>query len=172
MRLTTRLGLAVAVVLAAACKQVTQEITEVQRTAIADTVKAAHRALFASVSTRNTDSVMSFLVADDRLTWVESGMIYPSRDSVVRAVRSFFGGMRAVTVTSAEPKVMVLGRSAAVLTTTFRESFTDTAGATQQVTGAWSAVYHRTPSGWKIVQGHESYPVPMATPAAAPRRRS
>jgi len=170
VRRFSRLIIAGAVVLASACRPAPKTLTEAQRTAIADTVRAEHEALWASFPRLNVDSTMAFYVSDDRLTVAELGMIYPSRDSVVRSIRAAWAGFSSISATPAVPRIMVLGPDAAVLTTTYVGSFTDTAGMTGEVRGAWSAVYHRTPDGWKVVQTHESMPVPVPPRAGARRR--
>jgi len=143
---------------------------DAQRSAIADSVRMAHRALFAATQSRNVDSIMSYFTGE--AGFAEAGMLYPSRDSLVNAARNFFGGTRSVAVTTAEPVIVVLGPNAAALATTFRESVVDTAGHTIDISGAWSAVYRREAGRWMVVQAHESFPVPAPTQAPAPRRRS
>lgn len=170
MKLLSALMLFSVAMLGTACTPAPAPMTDAQRTAIVDGVRAAHEALWASFPRLNVDSTMAFYVADDRVTVAELGMIYPSRDSVVKAIRAAWAGFRSISATPAEPRIMVLGPNAAVLTTTYVGSFTDTAGMTGEVRGAWSAVYHRSPDGWKVVQTHESMPVPAPSRAGARRR--
>jgi uncharacterized protein (TIGR02246 family) len=158
-----------AAALACACKPAT-EMTDAQRTAIGDSVSAAYHALFASVATRNVDSILAFYAPGDAWVAAELGMVYPSSDSVRAAFRSFFGGLRAVEMTPDAPRVQVLGPTAAVATATFHGTATDTTGVTQELRAAYSAVYERRAEGWKIVQTHESVSMPAPPPAPARRR--
>lgn len=170
MRIRFAVRLAAAAALAGACQPATQEMTEAQRTAVADSVRATNAALWALFPTGNVDSVMSYYVADQRLTVAELGMVYPTRDSMIAAARAFWGGIRSATVNGAEPAITVLALNAAVVTEAFEGTLTDTTGATMPIRGVWSGVYEHTGAGWKIVQSHESWPAPAPAPAPARRR--
>ena len=164
----SRFLLAGAAAVVAACQPAA--LSDAQRSEIADGVKAAHHALFASVTTRNADTVMSYFLPDDRLTWAMNGSVFPSHDSIMRTARAYFAAARSMTMTSAEPKITVLGPDAAALTTTFRESVTDTSGHTDQMTYAWTAVYQRELGAWKVMSVHESLLAPPPAPAVVRRR--
>lgn len=141
-----------------------------QRREIRDSVLAANNRLWAAIPSRNVDSILAFFSAD--VVFADVGIVFPTKDSLAAASRPMLATARTITVTSAEPRMVVLGNESASLTTTFRESITDTAGATTVYTGAWTAVYLHQRGRWMIVQAHESQPIPEPqAPAHPPRRR-
>lgn len=169
MRLRSGLALAAAAMLGAAC-QANREMTDAEREAVVDSVKAAHQALFATVPSRNVDSIMAFFVGPDRLTWADEGVVF-SYDSLMQVIRTTLGSFRSLTLTSGQPKITVLAPDAAVLTTTFDETaIIDTIGTTIHLKGAWTAVYQHLDNRWLIGTVHESLPAPEPAPAAARRR--
>jgi ketosteroid isomerase-like protein len=133
-------------------------MTDVQRAAVADTIRqqtdafiAAFNHLDPSVFVDQVASVESF---------ADGGMLYPSADSLASQVHSFVAGIRSLDVGWEQLHVTVLALDAGVVTGTFHENVVDKAGKTMKLHGAWTGVYQRRDGKWRIVQGHESFTNP------------
>jgi uncharacterized protein (TIGR02246 family) len=94
---------------------------------------------------------------------VEQGQIRASMNEVKQSVRAFYQQNRVLENVLEEMCVQVLSAEAAVLTCYFRFASADAAGQKQQMKGAWTAVFVRQASGWKVIAAHQSAPTAPAT---------
>jgi uncharacterized protein (TIGR02246 family) len=163
-------SIVVLVAVAAACQR-SAPLTDAQRTAIADSIKQVDQQLFAALNARDVPKIMSFYVPGNDLISAEMGMIYPSRDSVDKAARAFYGTLKAANFVRDQQRIAVLAPTAAVMTETWHGTVTDSAGKSMDMKGAYTAVFERTADGWKIVAENNSAPMPMPQPAPAPARK-
>ena len=160
---------AAAIVFGAGCANAPKPLTDVERAAIADSVNQVLTQWLADFSKApSAEKWMSAFVPGPDLVHAEYGMIYPTRDSLVTAVRAFLKTVATLNVTMNQKRLTVLDRDVVVLTTMMNGTFKDAAGKETPFNEAWMAVYHRTPDGWKIATDHES----TAPPAPAPVRPS
>ncbi|UCG88939.1 MAG: nuclear transport factor 2 family protein [Gemmatimonadota bacterium] len=97
---------------------------------------------------------------DDTLVWADLGSVATNMDSIRAADREFLSSMRSVEGAFGEMSVEVLGSTGAAVTTTFEVILTDTTGTQIPVAGAATYVFTRRATGWKIVHGHRSMPLP------------
>ena len=146
----------------AACQPTATELTEVQKGAIADTVRQLADTYFADARALDFDGMMATYASE--LVWAENGALGANRDSLATAWRGFFAAIREVTSGNwGEVHVKVLSPTTAVYTASFDWVAVDTSGAATGSHGVWTAVWEQTAEGWKIVYGHESY-VPLPAP--------
>lgn len=157
----------------AACNK-PQPLTDAQRTALADSVDQVATQMVASFAEHATAE--SYLSYGEPGTWIhaEYGMVYPTYDSLAKAVRASFRPGTAFHVSLSDKHFEVLSRDVVVLTAKLDGDMRDSAGAQTPVHEAWTAVYQRTANGWKIAADHESVgpvaPLPQAA-TSAPRKR-
>jgi ketosteroid isomerase-like protein len=166
-----------AILLAAACSKAPAPMTDAEKTALADSVGAVTNDLMASVAAPATaasvDKMMSHYVRGNDLVHAEYGTIYPTYDSLLKAVRTMMRPGSSYKMTLDQKKLTVLDRDVVVLTAMVNGVFKDSAGKEMPIHEAWMAVYHRTPDGWKIAADHESTAPPAPAPAPAkPARRA
>jgi len=142
--------------------EVTVELTDAEKAAIADTVRQQADAFYDAFRTLDFDRAMGAFGTD--LVWAENAALGANRDSMVTAWRGYFDALREVTSGDwREVHIEVLGPDAAVFSGTFDWVGVDTTGAPAGSRGAWTAVWVRTAAGWKITHGHESW-VPLPEP--------
>ncbi|MGA2382792.1 MAG: nuclear transport factor 2 family protein [Gemmatimonadales bacterium] len=173
MRLGRWMVGAAALVFAAGCNK-TLPMNDADRAALADSVGQMTTQLIASLGTRATataDNWLSHFVKGDALVHAEYGMIYPTYDSLVKVLRAGFSGGTTVQIAMDQKRVTVLDRDVVVFTTLLNGAIKDSAGKETPFHEAWTAVWHRTPDGWKIAADHESTAPPAPAPAK-PKRRS
>jgi hypothetical protein len=171
MRFRTMVAGAVVCALAACAGK--PPLDEQQKTALGDSLEqfVASRYL-GTYEHPNPDTMLSFYVAGEELRVAENGMVYPSRDSLVSAARAFWGRPHLTAhFTSGPQHVTVLNRDAAVYTGMITGGLRDSAGVETPMTLAWTAVFTRTPDGWKIVAEHASMPPAPPAASATPARR-
>ncbi len=141
-----------------------QQLSDRQRTAIADTVKQLAKALFDAENQRNADVFIGQATDDPDFHYISSGNLFPSKDSLSRAAHSRVKSLKALTYTLKDGYVTVLSPDAAVFTGSYDEVAVDSAGKSAQFRDGWTAVYARRHGQWKIVHGHFSRA--PATPAS------
>jgi ketosteroid isomerase-like protein len=166
---------AAAIVLAVACTKAPAPLTDAERTALADSVSQVATGMAASFATpgkATVDDVLSYYVHGDALVHAEYGMIYPTYDAFVKAVRAAWQPVTTAHVTLDQKRVTVLDRDVVVFTALSNGTMKDSAGKETPFHEAWTAVYHRTPDGWKIAADHESTAPPAPPAPAKPTRRS
>ena len=133
-----------------------QQVTERQRTAIADTVKQLAKALFDAENQRNADVFIGQATDDPDFHYISSGNLFPSKDSLSKAAHGRVKSLKALTYTLKDGYVTVLSPDAAVFTGSYDEVAVDSTGKSSQFRDGWTAVYARRHGQWKIVHGHFS----------------
>ncbi len=171
MKLSITIAGVAALAVAAACTQPSRPLTEAQRAALGDSLDQVASGMFATMAAHpNVDTALTFYVKGDEFVHAEYGMIYPSYDSWVKAMRAAMGSVKADQCTLSGKRLTVLDRDVVVLTAMIGCTMTDTANKVTPFHEAWMAVYHRTSDGWKIAADHESTAPPAPAPAPAHRR--
>ncbi len=174
MKLSRLMMGAAATALAAACSKAPAPLTDAQRAALADSVgQIATQWLATFVTQPTVDKYLSHYVRGDELAHAEGGMIYPTYDSLVAGARAFFKTVTSMNFTLDHPRFTVLDRDVVVMTTMVTGTMKDTAGKESPPSQeAWTAVWHRTPDGWKIAADHESMSPPTPPAPPKPERRA
>ncbi|HXY19848.1 MAG TPA: DUF4440 domain-containing protein [Gemmatimonadales bacterium] len=160
------------VALAGACQRRPVPLTETQQGAIADSVRQADSKIWQSLNARDVGAMLGFYVPGNELISADAGMIYPSRDSLEKSTRAFFGSARTVLMVRDQQRIAVLAANAAVATEAWHGIVVDTSGRSMNLSGAYTAVWKRVPEGWRIVADNNSYPVPEPQPAPGPAKRA
>ena len=136
-------------------------VSDARRGAIADTVRHAAEAFVAGMNRLDPNVFVGQMDTTPDFAYVENGAVYPSRDSVLRVVRTTFGSLKSYDGVWDDLRVVVLGRDAASVTGRWHATAVDTAGLAMSFAGGWSATYARRGTRWVFVHAHESYnPVP------------
>jgi hypothetical protein len=171
MRLRTVMAGA-AVLALAACNR-PQPLTDAQKTALADSVDQVAARMMASFAVHATpENYLSYYVRGNDWVHAEYGMVYPTYDSLVKAVRAFWRPGTSMRGSLSDKHFTVLSRDVVVLTAMIGATMRDSAGAEMPFREAWTAVFHRTADGWKIAADHESTAPPAATPQpSSPARK-
>jgi ketosteroid isomerase-like protein len=171
MRLRTWMVGAAAIVFAAGCSTAPKPMSDAERAALADSVTQAANSMFASFATKpSADAMLSYYLHGDALVHAEYGMIFPTYDSLVKAVRAGVQSLRSAAMTLDQKRVTVLDRDVVVLTALINGAMKDTAGKETPFHEAWTSVWHRTSDGWKIAADHESTAPPAPAPAKPVRK--
>jgi len=161
---------AAALLLAAGCGSAPPALTDAHRAALADSVEQVATQMFASLASRaDADTILSYFVGGDSLVVAEDGMLFPSYDSLVSALRATWRPGSTFRGSLGEKRVRVLSPDVVVVTAIISGTGADSAGVETPTRFAWTGVYLRTAGGWKIAARHESS-APQA-PAAPARRR-
>ncbi len=175
MKLSGWMTGAAAIALAASCYKAPAPLTDAQRAALADSVGQLTTQWLATFVTQPTvEKYLAHYVRGNELVHAEYGMIYPTYDSLVAGARAFFRTVSSMNFTLENPRFTVLDRDVVVMSTMVKGTSKDTAGKESPPSQeAWTAVWHRTPDGWKIVADHESMapPAPPAPPKPARQGR-
>ncbi len=157
----------------AACALPQRPLTDAHRAALADSVTQVATEMAASLANPATpataDRYMAYYAGREELVHAEYGMIYPSYDSLVKAVHAGLAPGSSIKLTFDQRRVSVLDRDVVVFTALANGAVKDPAGKETPFHEAWMAVFHRTSDGWKIVADHEST-APPAPPAPARKR--
>ncbi len=163
-----------AIALAAACSKAPPPLSDAEKAAIADSVSQIATQWLASFATQPTvEKFLSQYVRGDELVHAEYGMIYPTYDSVVAGARAFFKTVSSMNFTLDQKRLTVLDRDVVVLTAMVKGTMKDTAGKeSPPEQEAWTAVWHRTPDGWRVVADNESMAPPAPPTPATPARRA
>ena len=171
MRVRTVLAGAAMLALVACTKP---PLDEQQKTALADSIEQFVAGPFvATFEHPNVDSILALYVPGSDLQSVESGMIYPDRDSIVKGIRGFWGNPNTTAhFTLGAARVAVLSRDAAVYTAMVTGAVKDSAGTETSMKFAWTGVFVRVGGAWKLQVEHSSTPPAPAPPpeAAKPAR--
>jgi ketosteroid isomerase-like protein len=153
--------------LAAGCEGADDEVTQAQRTAIANQIDSTVRAAY-DLSTPNAEQRMIALYADTgRIVSASGGRVIASRDTVTQGIRLFWQNVGA---NMRQPKwlwtrtyVDVLSPKAAVFTGTYRVPHLTPRGEPHEIAGAMTLVFAKRGLKWGVVQEHLSdVPAPPA----------
>ncbi len=157
---------AAAAIALAACAQAPRPLSTEARVALADSISAlATQAVTNLGENATAEKVLDLYVRGNDLIHAEYGTLYPSYDSIVKVVNAMYRPGTKFSATLDNKRVTVLDRDFAVFAARMTGTMTDSAGKQMPFTEVWTAVYQRTPDGWKIVADHESAPPAPAKPA-------
>lgn len=137
-----------------------QPVTDAQRTAIEDTIRALNKELFAAAEQVDADLAFASFTDEHNAGFINVGVFYPSLDSFVADFRDDFGRSQGQEIEVSETRVSVLASNAAVLAThgSFIATFKE--GGTFESPFACTFVYAKVEEDWKVVHAHQSFPLP------------
>ena len=156
---------AAALAFAAGCTKAPPPFTDADRAALADSISELATQSVASLGQNATpEKVLDLYVRGNRLIHAEYGTLYPTYDSIVKVANAFYRPGTKFTATLDQKRVTVLDRDVVVFAAVMTGTMTDSAGKQMPFSEVWTAVYQRTPDGWKIAADHESAPPPAPKP--------
>jgi hypothetical protein len=127
--------------------------------AVRESVEASWEEWLARSSTPlDFDGFMDLFVHDSTLVYVNSGRTWVGWDSVAAWHRRGWETWDSAHFSLGQIQTAVLGPSAAVLSSDGDFFIRMSSGSEFTGSYAATAVWRMTPSGWKIVQLHESFP--------------
>lgn len=134
------------------------QVTAEQEQAIADTLRSLVAEVDAAWSRLEPGPYLAYY--SDDVHFYYQGSHLP-RKKFEQVVRQQMGAHQEFSTEMMEPRVEVLGPDAGVVSFRYEATAVDTAGSSQQLTAAVTAVFERRDGEWKIVQAHESFPSAM-----------
>jgi ketosteroid isomerase-like protein len=140
----------------AGCQPAPEAMSDAERQAVAQEVRAQVDSLTATLEQLNAQRYLDQLAINE--SYAENGVVYPTRDSLLSAVGHFTSMFKSIELAwEGDPRITVLGPDAAVFSGAYREVAQPTTGTAMRLHGVWTVVYQRTNGRWGIVQGHESW---------------
>ncbi len=144
--------------LLAACGAAEGPISETERAAIADTLRARIAAAHDFAAEGDQVERLMSLYPDGRVVSTSGGLITTTHDSLEIVIRDFWEQvgvrMQNPTFRWTESHVDVLSHDAAVLTGRYSIPHLNPRGEPHDVTGVWTAAFARRNGQWVIVQEH------------------
>lgn len=147
-------------ILLSACGRTERPISEAERAAIADTLRARIAAAHDFAAEREGDQVerLMSLYPGGRVVSTSGGLITTTHDSLEIVIRDFWEQvgvrMQNPTFRWIETHVDVLSRDAAVLTGRYSIPHLNPRGEPHDVTGVWTAAFARRNGQWVIMHEH------------------
>ena len=159
LRIAARSLIVASIVGAAAC-QSADYVPEVERQAIADTLRALVTRAYDFSQPDAPRALLTLYPDSGRVISAAAGRVTTTRAALQAEITSFW---QRVGRNMSDPKfemgssyVDVLTRDAAVMTFSYRIPHRTPAGAAHTIGGAWTALWRREGGRWTIVQEHLS----------------
>lgn len=131
------------------------QMTAQREQAIADTLESLTETIDAAWSELEPGPYIAHY-SDDAHVYYQGSHL--ARKQFEKVVRQEMGAHQEYSTTMMDPQVEVLGPDAGVVSFRYEATAVDTAGDSQEVTAAVTAVFERRAGEWKVVQAHESFP--------------
>lgn len=133
------------------------QMTAEREAALADTLRALTHQVDSAFRALEPEPYLALYSEDTHFYYDGSHL---PRKKFEAVVRKEMGAFEEFSTTMMEPQVEVLGPDAGVVSFRYRGEAVDTAGNSQKLTAAITAVFERRDGEWKVVQAHESFPPP------------
>ena len=150
-----RLMLPLMLFVAAACQPATMELTDAQRTEIADEFRQFRMDLYASNERLDVEATLN-AIGEDVALIVEGTRV--SYEQFAPGVRAGFGALASVSVDVREMEIDVLAAHAVVNTDMIDEVATDTSSNRFEQTYLHTEVWVKRDGQWVMVAGQRSIP--------------
>ena len=137
-----------------------EPITDVERSAIEDAVRALNDEKWAGAAQADADRMFAPFSDAYNASFISVGVFFPSLDSYMSSFRDLLSRLQDQKFDVSETRVSVLAPTAAVLTmhgsfiATFKE------GGAFESPFAVTFVCAKVGEDWKIVHAHQSFPLP------------
>lgn len=145
-------------VLVTACAADGSSLDDGERAAVAAAVDSATRAFLAAQRDRDADRTVAHLAPG--FSMFNDG-IRLSYDAVASSIHQTMGSFRHFEAAWTDMSVRVLGRDAAVMSFTFRDSIVTMGDELLRSTGPSTLVWERRGPDWLIVYAHVDHDVPQ-----------
>ena len=156
MKTSLTVGILVLALLAFSCQPQSAALTDAQKSAIADSVKAVVQEVFIGAQKLSGAAFIHRFSSDPDARFVENGVLYSSPDSVKAGADNLYGMLQSLANPIDAFDVVVLGAEAASVTAPFHFTVKTKAGKDVKGQGVFSAVVQFRAGRWQIVQSHES----------------
>lgn len=141
----------------AACQQKPAELTDAQKTAIADSAKAVVQAGVSSINKLDLSGAFLAYSGDPDAKYVEAGVMSSLAD-MKKSMVDMSMNLESLDNVVDEWHTVVLGPDAVAITSPFHFTFKMKGKpAPFSAKGVWSGVVQRRAGKWMIVQSHESW---------------
>jgi len=158
-----RMILPLLLLVVAACQPANTELTADQKAAIADTVIALDAAYWDAWRAVDVDQGLSYFHDAPDVWWGEEGHALHGYAELEAYFRRSASGFSRMDITISDARTVVLAADAVGVLEQGVYTATDSAGTTTpELSFLASATWVRRNGEWKILYGHESYPVPQA----------
>lgn len=132
-------------------------MTSAHRQALADSGRRIVRDFAEAMNSGDVKAPLRFFANRSTFHWAEDGRIaYPSYQSVVAVYDSLSGAVSQMDMNVQDPRVVPLAPGLLLVSATYLQRITDTAGTVTRLPGAFTFVAEHGDSGWRFVGGHSS----------------
>ncbi len=148
---------ALALTVLAACQPSTTELTEEQKTEIANEVNAIHAEAWDAWRAADVDRGMSYYPDSPELTYITDGQLFRGTAAVDDQSRAMFVNTASQTITITESYTDVLAPNVVCINAMHTYTVTDTAGVVgPEGVFAGTYIWVRRDGEWKMQSSHES----------------
>lgn len=134
------------------------QMTAEREAALADTLRALTHQVDSAFKALEPGPYLALYSDDTHFYYDGSHLPRKKFEAVVQKEMQAFESFSSSMM---EPQVEVLGPDAGVVSFRYEGTAVDTAGNSQKMTAAITAVFERRNGEWKVVQAHESFPPPQ-----------
>lgn len=140
------------------CQKVPATLTEAEKEAITNEVKAIFKQMNAMMNSHNVDEIMKFYVDDDDFIYAASGNLHTKFGDLQQAVRRVHSNTNLLpfTVTFNEVKVRILERDLVMLTGLGLVNSSIGSEKEKSLQIVITFIMKNTEGKWMIISGHES----------------
>jgi hypothetical protein len=171
---------------AACASQQQTAMTDAQKKALGDSVKAVATGMVDAMNKGDMTSGYTMYSTSASARYVENGMTYPNVDAMKKMSADMGPAMESMHIALDAVDDVVLGPDAVLITSPFHMTAKVRGKPEWKGQGVWSGVFQRNGGKWEIISTHESVqhpdqmmaamtPVPAkkgaAKPAAAPAKK-
>ena len=137
------------------CKQEKTESSKFDKRQIADEVRQVNSSIYNAGNEKDAAKLYSYF--SDSVTGVFDGSVLGSWEDHKKEGHAFFAKQKELRYKiDSIYGIDVISRDVAVLIGTYTISATDTAGSSINSSHAWTYVFNRLDSKWKVVSFHQS----------------
>lgn len=137
--------------------QPSNNLTEAQKTAIADSARVVVQKVFDYSNKLNYKAALHFYSADADTRYIDNGSIYPSLAAMKEAYDQVGPNMELVENKIASWNTMVLAEDAVAFTLPIRLKLKAKGLPEYEGNFVWSGIVQKRMGEWKIIQSHESW---------------
>ena len=145
--------------------QATSRTSRPADTAVADTIRRLMAELDQAASALDVNRFMSYFLRDTSIVYAVAGTTQRGWDAVERSHRESWDQTDSASFRLGDLVITVLGPDAAAVTGVGEGRMMRKDGRTRGGPFAVTAVWRRTPAGWRVVQMHESFPMRRPAPS-------
>ena len=149
-----KLGL-LAVAAAMACQPAPVTMSDAQKTALADSVKAFSMGMVDKMNKGDMKGAMASYSQDANARYTANGMMMDAA-GMAKMNQDMAGSMQGMQIKPTKTDVIVLGPDAAVVNSSYSMTMKSPAGKDITANGVWTGVVQRQAGVWHVVSTHMS----------------